>query len=199
MTKKATQTASFMVRFNQKIYDENGESKVQWRGNVSHVQGGDDKNFTDFNDAVTFIQVHLAELTIEATKHKSTEEQDGILSKSLSLFKTFAATGPKLLKDTLKDPRKQVAYFQDQISEYGEELLEKVPIDQWRNASKSDFQEIKQSLSSLAVSVAILSKKLDAVGEAIPLKKAVVKRKTPVKKAITGVKKTTVKAKTSKK
>ncbi|MGK0378004.1 MAG: hypothetical protein ACJA1Z_001816 [Patiriisocius sp.] len=199
MTKKATQTASFMVRFNQKIYDENGESKVQWRGNVSHVQGGDDKNFTDFNDAVTFIKTHLAELTIEATKHKSTEEQDGILSKSLSLFKTFAATGPKLLKDTLKDPRKQVAYFQDQISEYGEELLEKVPIDQWRNASKSDFQEIKQSLSSLAVSVAILSKKLDAVGEAIPLKKAVAKRKTPVKKAIAGVKKTTVKAKTSKK
>ena len=199
MTKKATQTASFMVRFNQKIYDENGESKVQWRGNVSHVQGGDDKNFTDFNDAVTFIQGHLEELTIEATKHKSTEEQDGILSKSLSLFKTFAATGPKLLKDTLKDPRKQVAHFQDQISEYGEELLEKVPIDQWRNASKSDFQEIKQSLSSLSVSVAALSKKLDAVGEAIPLKKPVTKRKAPVKKGITGVKKTAAKAKTAKK
>jgi len=199
MSKKAAQTASFMVRFNQKIYEENGESKVQWRGNVSHVQGGDDQNFTDFNDAVTFIQEHLGNLTKEATKDKTSEEQDGILNKSLSLFKTFAATGPKLLKETLKDPRKQVAHIQGQISEYGEELLDKVPIDQWRNASKSDFHEIKQSLSSLRASVAALSKKVDALGGNSVVKKPAVKRKTPIKKATTGVKKTTAKAKTSKK
>jgi hypothetical protein len=45
MANKADQTASFMVRFNQKIFEENGESKVQWRGKVSHVQGGEDMSF----------------------------------------------------------------------------------------------------------------------------------------------------------
>ncbi len=34
MAKKAEQTASFMVRFNQRIYEEEGESKVQWRGRI---------------------------------------------------------------------------------------------------------------------------------------------------------------------
>jgi len=34
------QTASFMVRFNQSIYEDNGEAEVQWRGKVSHVQDG---------------------------------------------------------------------------------------------------------------------------------------------------------------
>lgn len=197
MTKKAAQTASFMVRFNQKIYEENGEPKIQWRGNVAHVQGGEDTNFTDFNDAVLFIQQHLEGLTKEATKHKSKEQQEGILSKSFSLFKTFAATGPQLLKDTLKDPRKQVAHFQDQISEYGEELMEKVPIDQWRSASKSDFQEIKQSLSSLTKSVAALSKKVEAMNEPQPLVKKPAAKTKPAAKKTTAIKKTPAKTKTT--
>ena len=125
MAKKVAETASFMMRFTQKIYEEHGESKVQWRGNVSHVQGGEDLNFSDFKDAVAFIQEHLTDLTREATNDRSSEEQENILRKSFSLFKTVAATGPKILKETLKDPRKQVANLQDQLSEYGEELLEK--------------------------------------------------------------------------
>ena len=194
MTKKAAQTASFMVRFNQKIYAEKGEDKVQWRGKVSHVQGGEELNFSDFNDAAAFIQQRLAGLTIDATQDKSTEEQESILKKSYSLFKTFAATGPQFLKDTLKDPRKQVANLQDQINEYGEELLEKVPIDQWRNASKSDFQDIKESIGALTKSVAALNKKVDEMST--PTKATA--RKAPTKKATTGVKKTTATAKTPK-
>lgn len=178
MTKKAAQTASFMVRFTQKIYDEDGESKVQWRGNVSHVQGGEDLNFSDFNDAVAFIQEHLADLTMNATHDRSSEEQENILTKSFSLFKTVAATGPKILKETIMDPRKQVAQLQGQLSEYGEELMDKVPINKWRNASKSDFKAMQETLSKLTKSVAELNKKVDALGT-------------------TGTKKTTTRAKTS--
>ena len=61
-----------MVRFNQIIFEDKGESKVQWRGKVSHVQGGEDQSFSDFNDAVTFIQQKLADLTLEATKEQMT-------------------------------------------------------------------------------------------------------------------------------
>jgi len=181
MAKQTAQTASFMVRFTQKIYDEDGESKVQWRGNVSHVQGGEDLNFSDFKDAVSFIQDHLTALTQEATSDKSSEEQETILMKSLSLFKTVAATGPKIIKDTLKDPRKQVANLQDQLSEYGEGLLEKVPIDQWRNASKSDFMSIKESLSDLSNSIAILTEKVDALHAEKPKKATTRAKKAPAK------------------
>jgi len=196
MTKKAAETASFMVRFNQKIYSDKGEDKVQWRGKVSHVQGGQEVNFTDFNDAAAFIQAQLAALTLDATQDKSTEEQETILKKSYSLFKTFAATGPQFLKETLKDPRKQVANIQDQLSEYGEELLEKVPLDHWRNASKSDFQDIKESIGALTKSVAALSKKVDEMSKTTPTKTTT--RKTTVKKATTGVKKAASTAKTPK-
>lgn len=218
MTKKAAQTASFMVRFNQKIYEEKGESKVQWRGSVSHVQGGEDMRFSDFNDAVNFIQERLAALTIEATKDKSNEEQEGILKKSFSLFKSVAASGNKVLMETIKDPKKQVAHLQDQLSELSEEMWEKVPLDQWRNASKSDFQDIKESIRTLTKSVSALSNKVAILSdeiatskisatEAVPVKKTAAKKpvakkpavkKAVVKKPARGVKKTTTKAKTSK-
>lgn len=197
MTKKAAQTASFMVRFNQKIYEDKGENNVQWRGKVSHVQGGEEKSFSDFNEAVTFIQERLAALTMEATKDKTNEEQEGILHKSFSLFKSVAATGNKVLMDTIKDPKKQVAQLQDQLSDLGEEMWEKVPIDQWRNASKSDFQDIKESISALTKSVAILTKKVDALTVEVQTPKVAV-NKPRAKKPATGVKKTTAKAKTTK-
>ena len=122
MTKKSNQTASFMVRFNQRIFEEDGESKVQWRGKVSHVQGGDEKSFSDFNDALSFMQKKLTELTNEATKDKTEEQREGILKKSLYMWKTMAQAGPKVIMDTLKDPKKQIAQIQDQISHLGDEI-----------------------------------------------------------------------------
>jgi outer membrane murein-binding lipoprotein Lpp len=165
MSNKADQTASFMVRFNQKIFEEKGESKVQWRGKVSHVQGGEDMSFSDFNEAVVFIQKKLAELTLEATKHETPEQQDSLLKKSFSLWKTMAKEGPKLIRETIKDPKKQVANLQEQISYFGDEMMEKVHIDEWRNASKSDFNEMKQSMNSLAAEMKKLNAKVDALNQ----------------------------------
>ena len=169
MTKKVDQTASFMVRFNQKIFDEDGESKVQWRGKISHVQGGDEQSFSDFNDALAFMQQKLAELTKEATKDKTTAQQEGILKKSLHMWKTIAQSGPKVLMDTLKDPKKQLTQIQDQIqgqiSHLGDEIGEKVQIDQWRNASRSDFKKVKKSISSLADEIKKLNAKIDSISK----------------------------------
>ena len=93
MKKKQEQTASFMVRFNQQIFEENGESKIQWKGKISHVQDGEEQRFSDFNDALTFMQLKLGELTEEATKHQTSEEQESIIHKSLSMWKTIKDVG----------------------------------------------------------------------------------------------------------
>ena len=63
MNKKQEQNASFMVRFNQQIFEENEEAKIQWRGKITHVQDGEEKRFSDFNDALVFMQNKLASLT----------------------------------------------------------------------------------------------------------------------------------------
>lgn len=169
MIKKADQTASFMVRFNQKIFKEDGESKVQWRGKISHVQDGDEKRFSDFNDALAFMQNKLSQLTNAAIKDHPSEDQENILQKSLSMWKTMREAAPKMLKETIKDPKKQISniqeQLQDQISNIGDEISEKVHIDEWRNASRSDLKKMNNSISSLSDEIQKLSKKIDAISK----------------------------------
>lgn len=157
---KKTETASFIVRFHQKIYEEDGEPKVQWRGKVSHVQGGENQRFSDFNDALTFMREKLAELTGEATKHQSKEEQESILDKSFNVWNTLKEMGPKVIKEAIKNPKKQISQIQEQISHIGDEIGEKVHINQWRSASKSDFKEIKDAIGQLAAEMKKLSTKV---------------------------------------
>jgi chromosome segregation ATPase len=167
MTKKQEQTASFMVRFNQQIFEENGESKVQWRGKISHVQDGDEQRFSDFNDALSFMQQKLSELTEEATKHEPSEKQESIIEKSLSMWKTIKDVGPKVLRDTLKNPKKQLTHLQDEIqdkiSTIGEEISEKVQIDQWRNASRSDFNKIQNQIETLSSEIKKLTTQIASI------------------------------------
>jgi len=165
MAKKQDQTASFMVRFNQKIFEENGEPKIQWRGKISHVQGGSDTNFSDFNDALVFMQQKLAELTNEATEGESEEHREGLLEKSFSMWKTMKEVGPKMIMETIKDPKKQISniqdQIQDQISNISEEIGQKVQIDQWRNASRADFHDIQNAIAELSKEIKTLTNKVD--------------------------------------
>nr|WP_298994159.1 hypothetical protein [uncultured Polaribacter sp.] len=169
MNKKQEQNASFMVRFNQQIFEENEEAKIQWRGKITHVQDGDEKRFSDFNDALVFMQNKLASLTEEATKHESSEKQESILDKSLSMWKTIKDVGPKVIRDTLKDPKKQLSHLQDEIHDkitiIGDEISEKVQINEWRNASRSDFNKIQNQIESLSTEIKKLSKKMDTLNK----------------------------------
>ena len=170
MAIKKDETASFMLRFTQKIFqNENGEPQVQWRGNIRHVQGGDEKRFSEFDEVVTFIQSKLTDLTIQAMEDKSPEEQKGILSKSFDLWKKMASEAPKMVMETIKDPKKQVAHFQDQIQDQihqvKDEISQKLEIDTWFSASKADYKQVIQKLEELSGEISKLNKKVDGLGK----------------------------------
>lgn len=165
MSKKKGDTASFMIRFTQKIYEEGGEENIQWRGSVSHVQGGDQLSFSEFNEAMQFIHEKLKELTLDATKDKSKEAQDGLLNKSFYIWKKMASSGPSFLIETIKDPKKQVSNIQDQIQDQisilGGEISSKMDIDNWRNASRTDLKKVLDAVDQLSGEVKKLTKKVD--------------------------------------
>ena len=67
MTSKKEETASFVLRLSQKIFEnEEGEPHVEWRGNIRHVQSGEETRFTNFEDAQIFVQQTLTDMTIKA-------------------------------------------------------------------------------------------------------------------------------------
>ncbi len=168
------ETASFMVRFTQKIFaDKSGNNEVQWRGRISHVQGGDQQAFTDFQDALTFIQDHLADMTIKNTKHVAPEEQDSLLSKSFDMWKKIAKNAPQMVIETIKDPAKQVANIQRQIHTVREEVEQRLAeplatiqeIDSWRSATKSDFKIVMDQLAQVSKQVSDLSSKVEKLSK----------------------------------
>ena len=166
MTQKNGQTASFVVRFTQKIFkDEEGDQNVQWRGKITHVQGDNHKNFTEFADAIKFIQEKLSLLTQASTEDRTEEERDGILRKSLDIWKKLSKNYPKFVLDTIKDPKAQVGHIQEQIQEglnqVTGEISEKIELDAWRSASKNDYKQIIQVIQQLSDQIATLNEKVD--------------------------------------
>ena len=174
MAVKKDETASFMLRFTQKIFqNKEGESQVQCRGNIRHVQGGDEKRFSEFDDAVNFIQGKLAEMTIQQMEDKSPEEQKGILSKSFNLWKKMALSGPKMVMETIKDPKKQVEQIQSQIQDQVEAIQQKVEsrivqnvdVDEWRGVSKSDHKSMMDLLGKMSKEISTLNKRVNKLSK----------------------------------
>lgn len=165
MAKKTGQTASFMVRFNQNIFeDDQGESNVQWRGQISHVQDGDKVNFSEIKDALSFMQEKLAALTIDATVDKTPEEQEGILTKSFDMWKKMTASYPKLVMDAIKDPKAQISQIQgqiqNQISSVGGGITQKIENSPWRTVTKSDFDSLAEKMDKMSKEIVKLNKKV---------------------------------------
>lgn len=157
---KNESTTSFMIRFTQNVYaDENGESQVQWRGNIRHVQGGAEKRFSDFSKAMEFMRDTLAELTLEGMEEKSDEEQKSVLSKSFDLWKKVAIDYPLKI---LANPKEQVEQIQNQVSQVGERISQNIEteINQWRGASKSDFQQLMDMMKEISDDVKELKEKI---------------------------------------
>ena len=167
MASKKNETVSFVLRFTQKIYEtESGEHSIQWRGIIKHVQGEDESKFVEFEDAVSFMQQKLADLTLEGIENKSPKEQKGILAKNFELWKKMTLDSPKLVLDVLKDPKKQLSQVQAQVSQMGDSITQRIEerlgqrldIDEWRASSKSDHKMLVDKIDTLTEQLESLSK-----------------------------------------
>lgn len=177
MATKKDETASFVLRFTQKIFqNEQDEPQLQWRGNMRHVQSGEEKNFSKFEEVTQFIQTTLTDLTVQAMEHKSPEEQKGILAKSFDLWKKMAMETPKIVMDSIKDPKKQANQLKEQLQEQFQEQLhqvsdaftqklddakQKLEVDDWRMTSKSDFKSMMKLLEQMSGEINTLNEKVD--------------------------------------
>ena len=169
MAIKKDETASFVLRFTQKVFNnDEGEPQVQWRGNIRHVQGGEEQRFSEFDEVVKFIQGKLTDLTLTAMEDKTPEEQKGILAKSFDLWKRMAVAGPKMVIETIKDPKAGVEHLQEQVNqvvqeqvkEVGDLLQSKIDADSWKPASKTDVKNLMEAISQLSGEINKLNEKV---------------------------------------
>jgi hypothetical protein len=88
---RGAEVASFVLRFSQDLWrEEGGEPRVRWRGHIRHAQSDAEARFTDFADAVGFMQRQLAERTLESVAGDDAPSQARALSDSFQLWERVA-------------------------------------------------------------------------------------------------------------
>jgi phosphoenolpyruvate-protein kinase (PTS system EI component) len=178
MPENKEETASFVLRLTQKIYkSDEGEPQVQWRGNIRHVQSGDEQRIADYEAATEFVRKKLGDLTQKAVENQPEEEQKGILSKSIDFWKKVATEAPKLVIETIKDPKKQATHLQEQITEQFQQIgdnLEhkieerfgkKIELEDILGSSKADFRKILEMLTDMSEQINTLNKRVEKLSK----------------------------------
>ncbi|HXW01388.1 MAG TPA: hypothetical protein VEC93_23460, partial [Anaerolineae bacterium] len=108
MLKAQNNIASFVLRFTQELWrDAQGEPHVQWRGHIHHVQGDEEDRFTDFAEAVVFIQRYLTELTRNALAGGRAMPQEKVLQESLKMWEQFASNYTDMMFEAMERTVKQ--------------------------------------------------------------------------------------------
>jgi hypothetical protein len=157
MMKVQNNIASFVLRFTQELWrDDNGESHVQWRGHIRHVQGDEEDRFTDFAEAVSFIQRYLTQLTLETLAGGRTLNQENVLRESFKVWEQLAASYTDLMFEAMHRTVKQSEAFREQLDEATERAL-KI----WQLPVQPNQEQLVEAIKSLQEQVQTLSSKVE--------------------------------------
>ncbi|MEZ4736100.1 MAG: hypothetical protein R3E79_54120 [Caldilineaceae bacterium] len=167
-------TASFVLRFTQDFWrDQEGEPRIEWRGQVRRVQDGEEMRFTDLADAMNFIQESLLKVTMNAVPKEDKLDQDKAVRQSLKLWEKFAENYTSMIVDAMQQTMKQSESIQRQINDAVEQAMKPwwlmgLPTPFERKSKESEAAattaaaqaQILQTLAALQAQIQTLSQKV---------------------------------------
>jgi hypothetical protein len=166
MTRTQRDVASFLVRFTQDLWqDDQGEPHVEWRGHVRHIQGDEQVRFTDFSEAVSFMQRNMKELTLgtlEALSVKEQTDRQNAVQESFGLWEKSAASYADMMFGAMEQARQQSETFQKQVGTAMQESLQA-----WTPSSPVESRQILEALQSLQTEVQSLAERVGGMEDAL--------------------------------
>jgi hypothetical protein len=162
MTSTQRDVASFLVRFTQDLWqDAQGEPQVAWRGDIRHIQGDDQVRFTDFSEAVAFMQRYMKELTmgtLEALSAEGQTEEQNAFHESLKLWEESAASYMDMMFGALEQTMQQSETLKRQMDTAMQQSLQA-----WVPSSRADSTQILEALQALQVQVQSLMERVGSL------------------------------------
>lgn len=152
--------ASFVLRFTQELWqDTNGEPHIRWRGHIRHVQGNEEERFTDFTQAVSFMQHFLTALTVETFAGAENMSQEKVFQESLKWWDNVAANYAKIMSQAVEQSFKQSETFREQMDEASKKMLAAwgFPVQ------KEQQQELVESLKALQQQIKTLADRVESL------------------------------------
>lgn len=171
--KPQREVASFVIRFTQDLWqDSHGEPRVEWRGQVRHVQNGSELRFADLADAMNFIQEALLKLTHDCVPKGDEMYQKKAMQESFKLWENFATSYTTMLTEAVQQTVKQSETLQKQMSTAMEQAMKPwwlmglsgLPAEPPPNPEQSQIAqtlaELQQQLVTLTAKVTQLEQRL---------------------------------------
>ena len=163
MSETQRDVASFLIRFTQDLWrNQEGEPELQLRGRIRHVQGDQEIPFTDFSEAVQFIQEHLAQLTLEALPGGSEMEQEKALKDGFKIWEDFASSYSTMMFEAMERTIDQSEAIKRQMDKAVEESLKT-----WQPQAASSEDQIAAALAELSDQVAALVGRIEKLEDAV--------------------------------
>ena len=142
---KMHNVASFVLRFTQEMWqDTQGEPHVRWRGHIRHVQGDEEERFTDFAEAVTFIQRYLTALTADSLAGDKNVSQEKVFQESFKLWEQFASSYSDMMFQAMKQTVKQSETIKEHLDETTRQAL-----NAWQLPGQPNQKKILEALNTL--------------------------------------------------
>jgi hypothetical protein len=154
---KSHNVASFVLRFTQEMWqDTQGEPHVRWRGHIRHVQGDEEERFTDFAEAVTFIQRYLTELTADSFAGDEGASQEKVFNESFTLWEQFASSYSNMMFQAMEQTVKQSETVKEQLDEATKQAL-----SAWQLPGHPDQKKILEALNSIQAQMQTLTDRIE--------------------------------------
>lgn len=154
--------ASFLVRFTQERWQGEDGRHLTWRGRVRHVQDGEERAFTDFADAVAFMQGHLDGLTRAAAAGGDAMEQERVMKESLRLWEQFASQASQMMADAMERTLTQSEAVRKQMDEALARAAQAVR-GPAAEGGAAEARALREELHALRTEVGALKHRLDSL------------------------------------
>lgn len=89
---------SFVLRF---VREATGDQQVRWRGVIKHVQGNSESQFTQFAEALEFMQAHVNELVQTTMTQTADNKAENPFVETARLWGEFMPRYTKMMMDTM--------------------------------------------------------------------------------------------------
>ncbi|MDM8531315.1 hypothetical protein QUF63_09085 [Anaerolineales bacterium HSG25] len=156
MNKSQRNVASFVLRFTQDLWeDAEGAPQVRWRGHINHVQGDEEGRFTNFAEAVTFMQEGLTQLTLNAVSGNNMNQEE-TLRESFKFWEDFSTVYSGMMFEAMEQSLKQSESVKQQMKDAVEQSLAAWQVSAGTNSEKQlmeVIQNLQQQIDSLTTKV----------------------------------------------
>jgi hypothetical protein len=160
---KPHNVASFVLRFTQELWqDPQGEPHVRWRGHIRHVQGDEEERFTDFAEAVTFIQRYLTELTVDSLAGDESASHEKVFRENFKFWQQFASSYSNMMYQAMEQTVRQSETFKDHMDEATKQAL-----NAWQLPGQLNQEKILEALNSLQAQIQTLTDRIEEWEESI--------------------------------